>query len=230
MTKCLFLLLIALCSFANNNVKKPIAAYPKTEMVIVNTTNSPVTVWVTLGATAGCLQDVKQIPYVSKSLSNLVGSFTLAAHDSTKPYAPENLGWNGAISFNTQPLNCPTPQLPNGVDLFEFIVNNNFQAGIPQETIDISCVAGANALMFVRLNGGGAWNAGSVNNVKTFYNKLDKNSGLVGVYPYGCDICTGKKAPPSCVKNDNDKQKQPICNVQRDAKGKSGGIITLYLK
>ena len=202
----------------------------RTQLMIINGSDSAVTVWITLGATEGCLQNVGEIPYITDSLAPLVGSFVLAAGDSTKAYTPKGMGFNGNLSFNTQPLNCPNPEMPNGVNIFEFIINNGFQAGNPQETVDISCVAGVNCLIKAYLTGG-IWNAGSVPTVDSIYNKgISENSGLVGVYPYGCDTCTGAKTPPSCTTNSNDKQVTPICNVQRNATGICGGLVTvIYL-
>lgn len=198
-----------------------------TRLRIVNQTNDSVVVWLTLGATPGCLQDISQIPYVTDSAAPLKGYFTLQAHDSTPDYAPVGMGFNGQLSFNTPALNCPTQQFPEGVNIFEFIINNSFQSGIPQNTVEISCVAGVNCLIQGVLSGGSAWNASSMYpNVDTIYNcgKFN-NSGLVGVFPYGCDVCTASVAPPACDKNDRDKQKYPICTVQRNAKGSGGGLI-----
>lgn len=204
----------------------------KTELIIVNESKSDVVVWVTLGATEGCLQNVSEIPYIKDTLSNLVGSFTLKAGDSTIAYAPKGVGFNANLSFNTQPLNCADSTNPNGVNLFEFIINNYFQAGIPQETIDISCVSGVNSAIKVFLSGGSNWNAGEgFPKVDSIYNVgLTGNSGLVGVYPYGCDTCTGAKNPPSCITSSSDKQTKSICNVQRDAKKSNNGLIrVVYL-
>jgi hypothetical protein len=142
------------------------------------------------------------------------------------------MGFNGQLSFNTPALNCPTQQFPEGVNIFEFIVNNSYQTGIPQNTVEISCVAGVNCLLQGILSGGSAWNASSMYpNVDTIYNrgKFD-NSGLVGVFPYGCDDCTASVAPPACAKNDRDRQESPICTVQRNAIGSGGGLVRVAYK
>lgn len=200
----------------------------QTQLQVINAAKKPVTVWLTLGATPGCLQDVSKVPFITKVYNDLAGSFVLQPAGLTKPFAPENLGFNGNLSFNTPPLNCPTRQLPNGVNLFEFILNNGFQAGNPQETIDISCVAGVNCLLKVQLLGGPVWNAGSTQpKVVSFANgKMQTNSGRVGVFPYGCDNCTASVSPPVCPGHPpyEQPQAQPICNVQRNAK-KPGGLV-----
>ena len=203
-----------------------------TRIRIVNESNKPVVVWVTLGATDGCLQHITEIPYITDSVAPLKGYFTLQAWDSTADYAPVGMGFNGQLSFNTPALNCPTQQFPEGVNIFEFIVNNSFQSGIPQETVEISCVAGVNCLIQGTLSGGSAWNASSMYpSVSMIYNrgKFD-NSGLIGVFPYGCDDCTASVAPPACAKNDRDKQKYPICTVQRNAVGAGGGLVRVAYK
>jgi hypothetical protein len=219
---------------SNDNAPTPsqdtVAIDTTTYIRIVNNTNDSVTVWITLGATAGCLQHISQIPFITDSVSSLSGSFTLYTHDSTIDYAPPvGIGYNGQISINTQALNCPTQQFPEGTNIFEFITNISFQAGNPQETVEISCVAGVNCLFQGILTGGEAWNASSMYpEVDTIYNrgKYD-NSGLIGVFPYGCDDCTSSVSPPACAKNDRDKQKYPICTVQRNAIGSGGGLVRI---
>jgi hypothetical protein len=200
---------------------------PATVLRIVNRTDTAVTVWVTLGATEGCLQHVSQIPYITDSLSNLVGSFILNAHDSTPDYAPVGMGFNGNLAFGTQPMNCPNKQFPHGVNIFEFIVNNAYQSGNPQETVEISCISGTNCIISADLYYGLDWNASYLHpKVTHFENGTEfNNSGRIGVFPYGCDDCTASVAPPACVKSDKDRQKEPICTVQRNAKGSGGGIV-----
>lgn len=204
-------------------------AQARTLLSFANASKLPVTVYVVLGATKGCLQDVTKIPYVTSG-SGLVGSFTLAPNAATPPWAPTALGFNGNVAFNSMPLNCPCAQQPHGVNLFEWIVNNGFQAGNPQETVDISCVAGVNSLIQVALSGP-TWNAGPTQpNVTTFQNGVPpNNTGRVGVFPYGCDNCTAITSPPSCPGKKpfpyEKPQANPICNVQRNAKGSTGGLV-----
>lgn len=205
----------------------------KTQLVIVNgDSKNPVTVFVTLGATPGCLQDVSKIPFIKHVIAPLAGSFVLKPGESVGPYAPDRLGFNGNLSFGTQPLNCPTPQFPNGVSIFEFILNNGFQAGSPQETVDISCVAGVNCLIRSQLSGP-VWNAGATQpNVGAIENgKMGSNPGRVGVYPYGCDTCTSISSPPVCPGHPpyETPQKEPICNVQRNAKVNGGLVKVTFL-
>jgi hypothetical protein len=174
------------------------------------------------------LQDVTKIPWVTSG-SGLQGSFTLKDGDSTGKWAPANEGFNGNVSIDSPPLNCPPPAYPDGINLFEFIVNNGFQTGNPKETVDISCVDGANAYFEGTLVGGGKWDAGPTEpDVKSLYNKaIYSNTGLVGVYPFKCDICTGSDNPPDC--GDGKKPAKPqandICNIQRTPTDDDSSIL-----
>lgn len=212
-------------------IKKPKPVAARTQLMVCNGSKSPVTVFIVLGATKGCLQDVSQIPW-GVSGKGLVGSFVLAPGASTLAWAPAKLGFNGNFAFNAMPSNCPTTASPNGVSLFEFIVNNGFQAGNPQETVDISCVDGINSIIKASLSGP-AWNAGPTQpNVKLIQNDVyGKNTGQVGVFPYGCDNCTKITAPPKCSKKSFPAYEKPqaaaICNVQRSAKAVCGGLVTV---
>lgn len=204
-----------------------------TKLVIKNESTKEVEVWVTLGATPGCLQDVSKIPFITNVLSSLVGSFKLQPGASTPEYAPDGMGFNANLSFDTQPQNCPTKACPNGVNLFEFILNNEFQTGSPQETVDISCVAGVNCAIRAEL-GGDQWNAGpTVPRIKRIENgAIGTNTGRAGVYPVGCDVCTASVSPPVCPNSPprETPQSNAICNVQRPA-GHHGGVVeVMYLR
>jgi hypothetical protein len=195
-----------------------------------NPTDRPVLVYLTLGATPGCVQDVSAItftPAVSLNvIAPLMGSFTLTANQTVQIAAPDNLGLNGNLSFGTPPLNCPCPDWPNDVALAEFIINNGFQPN-GQETIDISCVAGSNAYLGFDLSAGD-WttNGGAISVSQVRNSTRYRNTGLVGVFPYGCDNCTSSDSPPSCVgKQPQFVQAAPICNVQRSAAANQGGVV-----
>ena len=220
------------CNNKSNNELGIEAPEDITQFKIINLSNDDVKVWITLGTTPGCLVNVSKIPFITDSTTSLSGYFTLKAHDSTVAYAPLDQGINGNVSFYTPPLNCPNDIFPNGVNLFEFIINNSFQTVYAQETIDISCVSGVNSKIEASLSGGSKWSASAQHpDVKHIYNGgIDGNKGLVGVYPYGCDTCTGAKSPPSCITVSSDKQSSNICNVQRFAKDAGGGIIRIIYK
>ncbi len=201
-----------------------------THLEVTNSSPSSVLTYITLGATPGCVQNVLLLDLsdgiVLTPLHPLMGNFELPAGATVKISAPEGLGLNGNFSFNTPPLNCPCPEFPEGVNLAEFIINNGFQEN-GQETVDISCVCGANAFIEFTLSesdwssNGGAIQVAEIAN-GTRYN----NTGIPGVFPYGCDNCTSSDAPPTCVgRHPEYANAEPICNVQRPASGNLGGTV-----
>lgn len=205
----------------------------QTALQLTNGSGEDVQVYITLGATPGCVQNVADLPFVTTVVNTLQGWFTLKQGDSINYTPPSGVGINGNFAFGTPPINCPTDTYPNGVNLAEFILNNDFQGAGAQETIDISAVAGVNAFLEFSMTGGGGWNAGTTEpNVTQFANKgLNDNCGLVGVFPYGCDNCTERVSPPSCGGPPppppyGNCQSAPICNVQRDASN-SGGTVSV---
>lgn len=208
----------------------------KTALELTNGTGRDVLVFLTLGAVTGCVQNVAEIPFVTTVVNPLQGSFTLPANGWVSYTPPGDLGLNGNFAFGTPPINCPTVEFPNGVNLAEFILNNGFQGPGAQETIDISAVAGVNSFIKFSMAGGGGWNAGSSEPaVNEFENKgLSENVGLVGVFPYGCDCCTSSVSPPECSgppppPPHGDCQSAPICNVQRDAVSAGGTVSITFL-
>ena len=206
-----------------------------TKLKVQNTTLQPVVVYLTLGATPGCVQDVANI-YVDNGvhitrLFNLQGYFTVPSRATVELRAPDGLGFNGNFSIATPPLNCPTNEFQQGVNLAEFIINNGFQVN-GQETIDISCVCGANSFLEYELDADD-WttNGGQVQVHKIANGMCFENTGLVGVFPYGCDNCTSSDNPPSCVGQHPEYANQdPICNVQRPASGNQGGTVLVKFK
>ena len=206
-----------------------------THLEISNPTHNSVLTYITLGATPGCVQDVSLLTLshdlVVNALFPLMGNFILPGKTTVKVTAPEGFGLNGNISFNTPPLDCPCPDWPEGVNLAEFIINNGFQIG-GQETVDISCVCGANAFIKMEMSApdwtsnGGAIQVSSMEN-KTRY----ENTGIVGVFPYGCDNCTSSDNPPSCVgRQPQFANSEPICNVQRPASSNQGGTVKVIFE
>jgi hypothetical protein len=196
-----------------------------TTLVVANGTDSDITAYFTVGVAADNVT-IGQIPFVTAVPGNPnQGTFTVAANSSVQYAPPAGTTLIGNVCFGSPPINCPTKHWPTAVNLFEFSLD--LPAG-SWETVDISCVAGVNSLMTVALAGGPGWNAGSTEpSVTSFHNKVPgHNTGLVGVYPIGCDICTGSQNPPTCktpVKHER-PQSQPICNVQRNG---SGGTVTV---
>ncbi|MEI6093218.1 MAG: hypothetical protein WCQ47_06000 [bacterium] len=199
----------------------------QTTLKVKNSSSQNVVVWLTLGEVDGFVSNVNGIFGITDS--GLQGSFILKA-STEREYTPDK-GISGNLSFGVNPINCPTTGFTNGVNIFEFSLNNESQAGTPQETIDISNVAGVNSLLKASLSGGGGWNAGTAHTgISSFQNAaLYSNTGLVGVFPYGSDNCTSSVSPPLCTGSHpayETSQSEAICNVQRDAVN-HGGIVTI---
>lgn len=210
-----------------------VIADPSTSLVVYNHSKDSVLVYLTLGTTPGCVQNVLDVPFVQDSISGqrgLQGFFILAPGDSTVSYNSDTLGFNGVLSFNFAPDNCPSPSYTNGINQFEFIINNSFQAGNPQETVDISCVHGVNGVIRVNLPDSN-WNAGpTVPMVQSFANTMDKNQlGIAGVFPFACTHCTDYIGAPTCIPLPQPVNKAAICNVQRNANNNGGTVKVIWL-
>jgi hypothetical protein len=208
----------------NNTVNK------NTSLCIINCTNDTVLTYITLGS-VGDTNYVQNTFGVFGVLDSAVQtSFYLLPYDTINYISPVGKGINGNITFGYAPQNCPdTTQTPDGINLFEFNLNDNFLVNA-QETIDISCVSGVNSFMQVAMIDGGLWNNG-IDTVLFFLNgSLYNNLNQSGVYPFGCDSCVGiTKKTPYCSghKPYAKPQSKNICNIQRNASSFGG---TVFLK
>lgn len=251
---CLFVAALMAFWFSNDTKAQGLG---QTALAIENDSPNAVTVFITLGAFPGCygnnpgfLQNVQAMnftPPVTITGSGLVGSFNLPKGQTVTYTPPVGTALTGNITFGGQPLSCPTAQFPNGLNLAEFTIDNNTPAYVtgpgcfpqPQEAIDISCVNGVNCQMQLEMTGGGAWKVGSrsVNNISNqqLGTKGGSNPNLnrIGVYPPGCDICTGSVDPsPSCNnvwKNWGACNTTANCNPQR-LSSQSGGTLKINFK
>jgi hypothetical protein len=190
-----------------------------TEMRIVNNSKDSVLVYLTLGGgfDSTYIQNVNGI--FGCTQNGLVGSFWLPKNDSV--YYTPSLSFSGNVSFGTQPLNCPDSIWKKGVNIFEFNLNE------PQESIDISCMAGVNSILRCDLIGGANWLADTCLNARLLQNdSMYKNSGRLGVYPYGCTDCTDTLGRQGCQQPTDSPNKYKICNPTR-AKGQKGGVVRL---
>lgn len=199
-----------------------------TKIQIFNDTKDTVLGYITLGATPGCLQAASSIPFILDTVPgqrNLQAQFSLLPGDSTIQYSPDSLGYNGVISFLYAPDNCPSPSYTNGINQFEFMINNAYQGTNAQESINISCVHGVNCVIRVNMLTDSFFNAGpTIPKIQSFANTMDRSGLEAGVYPYGCDTCTGSKNPPACILLPQPKHKNSVCQIQRNA-SMSGGVI-----
>lgn len=208
-----------------------------TALQIFNRYDSAVVVYITLGATPGCIQSVLDLPFNVDTVpgsKEMQGTFVLAPGDSTVAFNSDTLGFNGVISFGYAPDNCPSPRYPLGLNQFEFILNNSFQPGQPQESINISCVHGVNCVIRcdVKTDSLTPFNAGpTIPLVQGFANTLNRSQiNIVGVYPYGCTHCTDYIGAPNCIPVPQPVNTEAICQVQRPAvKTNKGKISVIYL-
>jgi len=222
------LVAIGLWYITKNTAKEPVIvpviAPDTTEFVLVNNTKDCVLVYLTLsGYPATDTVHVKNVHGIfGITDSGLVGSFYLPSKDTV---SYKSLKWfSGNVSFGGQPINCFSASWPTGVNPFEFNLNNN------QESIDISSIAGINCLLSVDLLGGPKWLASPLYpDVRSFYNdSLYKNTGLVGVYPYGCTNCTDTAGRQPCQVPSETPNKNPICNPTRAAGVHGGKVIVTF--
>lgn len=207
----------------------------KTTLMLCNETEDSVLVYITLGlGDKHYIQNLMGVFGIKDKVSQ--ASIMLAPKQSIS-YTSKTRGISGNISFGSPPLNCPDSLFSNGINLFEFSLNNYLRPidSTQQETIDISCVSGVNAIIKCELVGieENKWNAGTTEpNVTTFKNdSLYLNTGLVGVFPYGCDDCTSIASPPFCTGHSPyaTPQSEKICNVQRNSRNSGGVVKILFL-
>jgi hypothetical protein len=224
LTSVLVLLVLGLIPLLSCNTSKSDLIKSSTTLEITNnSTMDSVLTYLTLGADTNYITDVNGIFGITDS--GLMGSFWMLK-DSIYTYEFDSLGISGNISFNTPPLNCPTNDFANGVNLFEFTLNNVGINPKGQETIDISNVAGANAYGKFSMTDTN-WIAGG-KKVLSFHNdSLYGNYSNVGVYPFKCDTCTGSQSPPTCKDTLNGyatPKESHDCNVSRNSKLAGGKV------
>jgi len=199
-----------------------------TEVLVVNSTDSSVVVYLTIGADTNYVTDVNGIFGITGS--GLKGFFILDAGDTISYTSPIGKGFSGNVAFNAYANNCGDSTLfPNGINMFEFSLNNNFLK-YAQETIDISCVSGVNSKIACTLTDNN-WNAGDTTGLLNFENSyLYDNVYRHGVFPYGCDSCTVIVNPGVCPnhKKFSQPQSKSICNIQRSASLSGGQIFIQY--
>lgn len=197
-----------------------------TQLQIKNgSSTDTVTVYLTLSGGADFVSDVNGI-FGIKSDNKLQGSFQLNPNDSLSYACPSDKAISGNISFWNPPLNCPYA----GTTLYEFTLNNSGTVEKAQETVDISCVAGVTSIGSISFSGGGNW-TDNVNNDSVTYirnKELYQNTGLSGVFPYGCTNCTNTQGAPDCTGHPDyaTPNTNKLCNVQRNAE-QSGGKVTI---
>lgn len=203
-----------------------------TTLEVINTTEDTVSGWLTLGN----LGDSNYVNSTQGIFGITADSFKgrfIVLPKETLSYR-SHLAFNGNIAFGAQPQNCPDSNVwPYGINLFEFELNNSFQID-GDETVDISAVSGVNSILHVNLTTSkyNQWSDGE-KNINFFKNdSLYKNTGLSGVYPFGCDSCVGiTKKTPYCEghKSYAVPQSDNICNIQRSSQSKGGKVSVSFM-
>ena len=196
-----------------------------TELALVNSSQDSVLVYLTLSGypaadSAIYVQNVNGI--FGCTQTGLVGSFWIPSKDTVSYTSTK--WFSGNVSFGAQPLNCTTTAWPTGVNPFEFNLNNG------QESIDISAMGGVNCLLSVELIGGPQWQASpSHPDVRLFYNdSMWHNTGLIGVYPYGCTNCTNTEGKQPCQTPNERPNSEPICTPTRSANVHGGTVLVKF--
>ena len=224
MKKLLYLVVCMIMISCSTEIKEELivteVASSSTAIKVVNSTEDHLLVYLTLsGYPASDTIHVKDVYGIFGIKEHgLVGSFYIKAKDSVDYTSSK--WFSGNMSFGGQPINCFSKSWPTGVNPFEFNLNNN------QESIDISAMGGVNCILQVDLIGGPQWAASpKYPDVRYMYNdSMWKNSGLVGVYPYGCPNCTNTEGKQECQTPNEKPNSEPICNPTR-AKGAHGGTV-----
>ena len=214
--------------FITKNVKPvtfPIVGVEKTKLTLINTSQDSALVYLTLSGypSSDSLVYVQNVNGIfGCTQSGLVGSFYIGSQDTVSYVSTK--WFSGNIGFGTQPLNCTTTAWPTGANPFEFNLNNG------QESIDISAMGGVNCILTVDLIGGPRWQASpTYPDVRYFYNdSMWKNSGLIGVYPYGCTNCTDTAGKQPCQTPNEKPNEYPICTPTRSANVHGGEIIVKF--
>lgn len=223
------LLIVIGLYFITKSKPEPVIPVPpadsKTEFTLVNSTEDSVLVFLTLSG----YPDADSVLYVQNvngifgcTQTGLVGSFWIPSQD-TVSYTSSKW-FSGNVGFGTQPMNCTTTAWPTGSNPFEFNLNNG------QESIDISAMGGVNCILSVDLIGGPQWQASpSYPDVRSFHNdSMWKNTGLIGVYPYGCTNCTNDQGKQACQTPSEKPNSEPICTPTRSANVHGGQVLVKF--
>jgi hypothetical protein len=248
------LVMVVLAVLAPMSIAKPNSNAELTQLKVYNATSNEVFVWwnsetpnarqISVTDQTGGHPQVK-IPNIfsrgEKGQIALPAGYTITiASTSGSPVL------NGTITFDCIPVcpcggggsqppcpqvgtgfNLPT-QLVNGVNQAEFALNTIF------ESVDISCVNGANSKLEMEVKGGTPQWIDPVTKNPVIHIKngsvdvaarVDDNCSRLGVFPFNAT---------DCIKTPNPPCGQPICfhkqrDCQLDRKGQ-GGTVTIVIK
>ena len=212
----LFAVLIYCAFYILKPIQKPQEA--NTGFEVTNTTKDSVLMYLTINypKDSSYVQSVNEIFGIKST--ELQGSVWIKPKDTLR-YTPK-LKFSGNISFGSPPINCPSDDWINGVNIVEWSVN------VPKgsnECLDISCVSGVNSIIKIDLLSGANWLANGKIIKTTQNNKMWNNTGIYGVFPYGCTNCINTDGKQPCQTPSEATNKQKICTLTRD-KDKKGGV------
>ena len=145
---------------------------------------------------------------------------TTTLYGAVVSFGADNYGCEAAISHGWQ----------YGVNIFEFTVNT---PSTGNESTDLSCLDGLNSFLMLTVSDTSNWIAGGnvfKNPAKNCF-PLERNCGIVGVYPYHCDVCIDTLTPPHPVcfpwiNPEKSCSNNPVNNCQLDRATVRGGNIT----
>jgi hypothetical protein len=207
-----------------------------TTVLVRNTTNAPVEVFLTFAAQNAANKccptpvGVSDFPILEPMANQpLRGKFTLPAHGE-QLFDSKGQCFSGNFGFYIEPQ-CPVPgaDFNNGKDgtsIAEFTFN---PASTCAEAFDISCVNGVNCFLEISVEDGQGWYYGpNETPITKIYNRgLQENKGLPGVYPVNCTDCIRLVGEPPCSSLPiGPAQDERICNIQRPGRG---GVVTITL-
>lgn len=216
------------CTIQYNSDPPQSDSLSETTLCVTNQTDDTVDVWLTISIFTDTLknyyvQDVNGIFGITTSGGS--GTFVLAPGDSV--FYKSELAFSGNLCFGGPALNCPTDLFPTGTNIFEFTINNQAIGKYPQESVEISCVAGVNSYLSGKLSQQNWIVTTGIDSIQHFHNDtLGNNRNRYGVFPTGCTNCTNQSGAPVCVDplTFEAPNELPICIIQRPA-NLSGGMI-----
>jgi hypothetical protein len=138
-----------------------------TEFIIINDYKEEVTVYLTLEVSESYVSDINHVPFIKRRINPFQGAFQLAPQKFVYFRSPKGMIFGGKVTFETLPINQPTPSFPDGVNVAEFVVNNHLDYPKTYESVKINNENGINALMKFTFNGGGSWTERLIENGQT---------------------------------------------------------------
>jgi hypothetical protein len=242
----LSVLLLVISLFIINSCHKPKPFLPSitTDIIIQNSSaKDSIQVFVTLQSGESVIglfgMDSSNInPNPKLWCENIVGTDTTMipckgsfwAKKGIEYYLGRNTEVAGAvISFGADNYGCEAAIFygwQSGINIFEFTINT---PSTGNESTDLSCLDGLNSYLKMTVSDSINWIAGGNIFKNPAENKwpLNNNCGIIGVYPYHCDVCCDTLTPPrpACFPFNGCSKTNGINNCQLDRATVRGGYI-----